>query len=228
MVFLSRKLLGCQLPTISFPSTSLSCSRMTGAATRRVANIYSEELFRKPRSFGSIRLDCARLASTCTISRGPPCDDRRSVPCWRGQPRRGWRLRHSRQRCRRPHILSPIMWPSFRDPRSSALNHRLLSRAVHKALQHVTPGKQPILVSTSPTVPGLFRDHAFRRKVYYCVDDFTHWHHDLRSNQRFLAASRGRPFGSGCVPVEFSRWRAAQIPCRNTLQTCACSWYWLI
>ncbi len=75
-----------------------------------------------------------------------------------------------------PHILSPVMWPSFRGPRSSALNHRLLSRAVHKALRHVAPGKQPILVSTSPTVPGLFRDHAFRRKVYYCVDDFTHWH----------------------------------------------------
>ncbi|WP_313169402.1 glycosyltransferase [Massilia oculi] len=75
-----------------------------------------------------------------------------------------------------PHILSPVMWPSFQGPRSSALNHRLLSRAVHKALRHLAPGKQPILVSTSPTVPGLFRDHAFRRTVYYCVDDFTHWH----------------------------------------------------
>ena len=75
-----------------------------------------------------------------------------------------------------PHILNPVMWPSFRGPKSSALNHHLLSRAVHKALRQVAPGKHPILVSTSPTVPGLFRDHAFRRKVYYCVDDFTHWH----------------------------------------------------
>jgi glycosyltransferase involved in cell wall biosynthesis len=25
-------------------------------------------------------------------------------------------------------------------------------------------------------VPGLFRDNTFKRKVYYCVDDFTHWH----------------------------------------------------
>lgn len=75
-----------------------------------------------------------------------------------------------------PHVLSPVMWPSFRGPRSSALNHHLLSRAVHKTLRRVAPGKHPILVSTTPTMPGLFRDHAFRRKVYYCVDDFTHWH----------------------------------------------------
>lgn len=74
-----------------------------------------------------------------------------------------------------PHILSPVMWPSFRSRGSVAFNHHLLSRAVHKALRHIAPGKHPILVSTSPTVPGLFRDHAFRRKVYYCVDDFTHW-----------------------------------------------------
>lgn len=71
IVLLTRKLSGCQLPTISFPGTYLSCSRMTGAATRQVASIYSEGLFRKPKSFGSTRLDCARLASTCTISRGP-------------------------------------------------------------------------------------------------------------------------------------------------------------
>lgn len=75
-----------------------------------------------------------------------------------------------------PHILSPVMWPSFRGARSSAFNHRLLSRAVNKALRQLAPGKHPILVSTSPTVPGLFRDDAFRRKIYYCVDDFTHWH----------------------------------------------------
>lgn len=75
-----------------------------------------------------------------------------------------------------PHVLSPPMWPSFQGRTASALNQRLLSRAVHKALRQVAPGKHPILVSTLPAVPGLFRDHAFRRKVYYCVDDFTHWH----------------------------------------------------
>lgn len=75
-----------------------------------------------------------------------------------------------------PYVLSPVMWPSFRGPTSSALNHRLLSGAVHRALRHVAPGKHPILVSTSPTLPGLFRDLIFRRTVYYCVDDFTHWH----------------------------------------------------
>lgn len=75
-----------------------------------------------------------------------------------------------------PYVLNPVMWPSFQGPTSTALNHRLLSRAVQAALRHVAPGKYPILVSTSPTVPGLFRDHIFRRKVYYCVDDFTQWH----------------------------------------------------
>ena len=75
-----------------------------------------------------------------------------------------------------PHVLSPVMWPSFQGPASCALNHQLLSRAVHKALRRVAPGKEPILVSTSPTIPGLFRDDAFKRTVYYCVDDFTQWH----------------------------------------------------
>lgn len=74
-----------------------------------------------------------------------------------------------------PHVLNPLMWPSFQGPRSSALNHRLLSRAVHRALRFVAPGKHPILVSTSPAVPGLFRDPLFKRTVYYCVDDFTEW-----------------------------------------------------
>jgi glycosyltransferase involved in cell wall biosynthesis len=75
-----------------------------------------------------------------------------------------------------PYIVNPVMWPSFQGPTSTALNHHLLSGAVYEALRHVAPGKHPILVSTSPIVPGLFRDHIFRRKVYYCVDDFTHWH----------------------------------------------------
>lgn len=75
-----------------------------------------------------------------------------------------------------PYIVNPVMWPSFQGPTSTALNHHLLSSAVHEALRHVAPGKYPILVSTSPIVPGLFRDHIFMRKVYYCVDDFTHWH----------------------------------------------------
>lgn len=75
-----------------------------------------------------------------------------------------------------PYILQPAMWPSFKRPTASTLNQHLLSRAVHKALRHVAPGKDPILISTSPTVPGLFRDHTFTRRVYYCVDDFTHWH----------------------------------------------------
>lgn len=75
-----------------------------------------------------------------------------------------------------PYVLSPVMWPSFQGTTSSALNHRLLARAVRKTLRHVAPDKQPILVSTTPTVSGLFRDQTFRRKVYYCVDDFTQWH----------------------------------------------------
>ncbi|MEW7848369.1 glycosyltransferase [Massilia aurea] len=75
-----------------------------------------------------------------------------------------------------PYIVNPVMWPSFRGPTSAALNHHLLSSAVHEALKNVAPGKHPVLVSTSPIVPGLFRDHIFKRKVYYCVDDFTHWH----------------------------------------------------
>ncbi len=75
-----------------------------------------------------------------------------------------------------PHVLSPPMLPSCEGATTLALNQRLLSRAVHKALRHLAPDKHPILVSTSPTVPGLFRDPAFKRKVYYCVDDFTHWH----------------------------------------------------
>lgn len=75
-----------------------------------------------------------------------------------------------------PHIINPVMWPSFEGATSAALNQRLLARAVHEALRLVAPGKHPILVSTTPTVPGLFRDRKFTRTVYYCVDDFTHWY----------------------------------------------------
>lgn len=74
-----------------------------------------------------------------------------------------------------PKVLRPAMWPSFRSRWSAALNQRLLSRAVHKALNG-TGRKEIILVSTLPIVPALFKDAIFRKKIYYCVDDFTEWH----------------------------------------------------
>ena len=75
-----------------------------------------------------------------------------------------------------PHVIRPIMWPSFRRGWSAALNHFLLTRAVRKALDAHAPGKEAVLISTLPIIPGLFRDPRFRKKVYYCVDDFTQWH----------------------------------------------------
>jgi glycosyltransferase involved in cell wall biosynthesis len=75
-----------------------------------------------------------------------------------------------------PEVLRPIMWPSFRRRWSAALNQRLLSRAVTKALGNTAAGKRAILVSTLPIVPALFRESRFVTKVYYCVDDFTQWH----------------------------------------------------
>jgi glycosyltransferase involved in cell wall biosynthesis len=75
-----------------------------------------------------------------------------------------------------PRVIRPLMWPSFGRAWSAALNQRLLSRAVRRALAREFPGKESILVSTLPIVPGLFREDRFRRKIYYCVDDFTQWH----------------------------------------------------
>ncbi|WP_312519456.1 glycosyltransferase [Massilia sp.] len=103
-----------------------------------------------------------RLKARAGLGSLDPASDTASAPSWQNTV------------C--PHIINPVMWPSFRGATSTALNQRLLSRAVHEALRHVAPGKHPILVSTSPIVPGLFRDQKFARKVYYCVDDFTHWH----------------------------------------------------
>ena len=75
-----------------------------------------------------------------------------------------------------PEVLRPVMWPSFRRRWLAAMNQRLLSRAVTTALARSAEGKQAILVSTLPLVPGLFREPRFVKKVYYCVDDFTQWH----------------------------------------------------
>src|SRR5690606_16194052 len=82
----------------------------------------------------------------------------------------------SRPAAQRPLVLKPAMWPSFRRNWCAALNQRLLSRAVHRALKAAAPGRTAVLVSTLPIVPSLFRDPVFRKKIYYCVDDFTEWH----------------------------------------------------
>ncbi len=75
-----------------------------------------------------------------------------------------------------PVVINPRMWPSFRRRWSAALNQKLLMRAVRRALADLPPRKNIVLVSTLPIVPGLFADKLFRKKVYYCVDDFTQWH----------------------------------------------------
>lgn len=75
-----------------------------------------------------------------------------------------------------PKVLRPAMWPSFRRDWSAALNQWILIRAVNRELDRFAPGRDAVLVSTLPIVPGLFRERRFRKRVYYCVDDFTQWH----------------------------------------------------
>lgn len=76
---------------------------------------------------------------------------------------------------RTPRVLRPFMLPFFQWGWASALNRRLLTRALHRAMQDVAPGKRQILVSTLPIAGFAFRDAAFARTIYYCVDDFTTW-----------------------------------------------------
>jgi glycosyltransferase involved in cell wall biosynthesis len=74
-----------------------------------------------------------------------------------------------------PRVLRPFMLPFFQWRWASALNRRLLTRALHRALHDFAPGKRRILVSTLPIAGFAFRDPAFARTIYYCVDDFTTW-----------------------------------------------------
>lgn len=71
-----------------------------------------------------------------------------------------------------PHILNPIMWPSFRTRPSRTLNRWLLTRVLRRATTDDTP---PIIVSTLPVVADLVDCAPAARWVYYCVDDYATW-----------------------------------------------------
>ncbi|MDR1727497.1 MAG: glycosyltransferase [Acidobacteriota bacterium] len=76
---------------------------------------------------------------------------------------------------RNPNVLSPKMFPSFRNRVTACINQKILQRAVIKALSPTTEDSRTILVSTLPFIPRLFSSTLFDRTVYYCVDDFTNW-----------------------------------------------------
>ena len=71
-----------------------------------------------------------------------------------------------------PIVLNPKMWPSFRSRLGRALNRRLISRAVRRALEGWPP---PVVVTTLPVVADLVGQFPAARWVYYCVDDFGVW-----------------------------------------------------
>jgi glycosyltransferase involved in cell wall biosynthesis len=72
-----------------------------------------------------------------------------------------------------PHVLAPLMWPSFRSRFGRSLNRRLLTRAV-RPIAEALPAP-PVVVTTLPLVADLVGAFPAARWVYYCVDDFGVW-----------------------------------------------------
>ncbi len=73
-----------------------------------------------------------------------------------------------------PEVLRPFMLPWYQFSWVENLNHALIARAVRRRVIQ-SPGKKPLLVSTLPIIPELFRQDYWYKRVYYCVDDFTTW-----------------------------------------------------
>jgi len=65
-----------------------------------------------------------------------------------------------------PRVLRPAMWlvPAGLVRRPQPM---ILSRACAARLDRHAPGKDAVLVSTLPIIPGLFQDARFRKKIYY-------------------------------------------------------------
>ncbi len=71
-----------------------------------------------------------------------------------------------------PHVLDPLMWPSFASPAARRLNATLLIRALRAALPvHISR----LAVTTLPVVADIVGRIPAQRWVYYCVDDLSAW-----------------------------------------------------
>lgn len=60
------------------------------------------------------------------------------------------------------HNLRPIRWA----------NTRSLLHDVRGALDHVAPGKRPVLLTATPAIPDVVRDLDASIKIYFCIDDY--------------------------------------------------------
>lgn len=89
-----------------------------------------------------------------------------------------------------PHVLDPMMWPSFRSRFGRRLNRGLLLRGLRPLLQGLA--QPPVVVTTLPLVADIVGGFDARRWIYYCVDDFGTWPGydgtSLRSMERELVA----------------------------------------
>lgn len=72
-------------------------------------------------------------------------------------------------------VLSPMMYPGFRNGWQRTLNRRRVQAAVSKALQAASVGEVDAVVTTLPITADLVGKLPARRWVYYAVDDFSVW-----------------------------------------------------
>lgn len=74
-------------------------------------------------------------------------------------------------------VISPVMYPGFRQAWQRRLNARQLTRAVNQALDAMEQNQQAprIAVTTLPLMADLVGRLNVDHWVYYCVDDFSTW-----------------------------------------------------
>lgn len=72
-------------------------------------------------------------------------------------------------------VISPRMYPGFRTRWQRAVNARLISGAVNKAMGARRAGERRVAVTTIPITADLPGRLDVDRWVYYCVDDFSVW-----------------------------------------------------
>jgi glycosyltransferase involved in cell wall biosynthesis len=73
---------------------------------------------------------------------------------------------------RRPSVIAPLMWPSFRSRVGRRFNRWRLDRAISNL---PTSADRRIAVTTLPLVADLVGTTPVDRWVYYCVDDLSAW-----------------------------------------------------
>jgi glycosyltransferase involved in cell wall biosynthesis len=139
--------------------------------------VFSDDWGRHPSScqhLVSHLIDDFHVTWVNTIGTRPPRLDNATIGRAYGKLRHWMKKSHNDESVPRrgPHVLSPIMWPSFHWAWQRRLNRSLILKCLRK---NVADLDTSIILTTIPIVADLINDLPAARWVYYCVDDFAKW-----------------------------------------------------